>query len=261
MATKSRHEGYKTKDGSRPKRPKSLAALIVEGINETSTDAKDSMVDTRKLERRYVPIFCSLGMEDLIRKRLSLAKIKETRTEMMKGLKERVIQIPANIFEQKRKERLKVGSALIKDVHTVGSSAKQPAAKSLAWSRRRRQSYLPAEAIVNRVVAAHERENIKDIFEIRYKDMIVPDQIFYSEAFQKVKKESILLSMNQAVHRFFRNKEDKTNRDLVCSWLSSLDEMVEISLSLMKILMDFFTLKKFSHEYSSKSLPSLPSWR
>lgn len=187
-------------------------------------------------------------MEDTVRKRLHLTKIREVKDQMLKGLKERVIKIPANTFELKRQERLKVDSSMVKKLHTVGSTRKSARRGTVAWSQRR-TSFLPPEAMISKAITAYEKENTKECFEIRYKDILVPDEIFYSEAFQRIKKESILLSMNQAVHKFFRNKEDKVNRNMVCSWLGSIDDMVDISLSLMSVLMDYFKLEKFSHNY------------
>lgn len=238
-----------------------MAELIAEGINEAGSVCKPPpMMNSKEIERRYVPLFMSLGMEDTIRKRLHLTKIREVKDQMLKGLKERVIRIPANTFEKKRLERLKVDTSMVKKLHAEGSQRRSARRGTVAWNRRR-TSFLPPEAIITRAVNAYQKENNKEYFEIRYKDILVPDEIFYSEAFQRIKKESILLSMNQAVHKFFRNKHDKVNRDMVCSWLGSLDDLVEISLSLMNVLMDYFKLEKYSHDYGKLILLSLPYWR
>lgn len=233
--------------------------MIVENSSGNKNDLYDPMLDVVLLEKRYATLFSSLGMEDLIRKRMMLAKIRDVKNQLQKGVKERVIKIPADIFENKRNKRLSVNSSMIKNLQV--DTPLDGVKKTQTWSERnkRRTSILDVgSTAVSRAVMSHEKRNAAKFFEIKYRDPIVPDSIFYSEPFQKIKKENILLSMNQAVHKFFANKEDKSNRDIVCSWLSSLDEMIDISLSLMKVLMDFFKLEKYTYEYGSLRSPSVP---
>lgn len=239
---------------SERRRPKSLIETIVENTAESTDQDYDPMLDAHILERRFAPLFSTLGMEDLIRRRLQLAKIRKTKNQLTKGVKERIIKIPADVFENKRNKRLNyTDSSARPEISNSQPPLDDKTAVLEASPRRRRlTSNLEFNHFSNRSVHRSVRSNDKSeakYFEIKYKDPLVPDEIFYSEPFQKIKKENILLSMNQAVHKFFANKQDKSNRDLVCSWLGSIDGLLDVSLPLLRVLMDYFGLEKYSYEY------------
>ncbi len=156
-----------------------------------------------------------------------MMRLKETEKKIQASQKERVIKIPVSAFERKRSTKSILTTSVLNSI-----SVENPV--RAAGSRKRNTKEEPPH------------------FTITYKDSLVPDEIYYSETFQKVKRESVLQNMNQAVHKFFKNREDAQNRELVCRWLSSLEGLFSFPYALMQHLMWYMSLERHEDKYGRR---------
>ena len=151
-------------------------------------------------------------------------RLRETEKKIQESQKVRVINIPVSAFERKRNTKSILTTSVLNSI-----SVENPSRGSGSRKRPEKDE------------APH--------FTITYRDSLVPDDIYYSETFQKVKRESVLQNMNQAVHKFFKNREDSQNRELVCRWLSSLEGLFSFPYALMQHLMRYVSLERFEDKY------------
>ena len=168
----------------------------------------------------------SVGLRKIYERRLLRAQLANTRIQLENAQKIREVKIPYSLFD-KKKQRSKVAVA-------GGSDPSQPLVMSLGRSRS---------------VQAPTNNDARTVT-IVYKDSVLPDDVYFSPDFQKVKLYSVVNNMNTVVHKFFRNKSDSQHRELVMRWLGSLEGMDGFEAGkLLTHLLDFFTLEKHTDRY------------
>lgn len=149
-------------------------------------------------------------------------KLNETERKIQNSQKERVIRIPATVFERKKVAQKSLTLSVLNSISMENPSSKNTSKKG--------------------------QDNSKN-FTIRYKDSIVPDEVYYSETFQKIKRESVLQNMNMVIHKFFKKKALDDRRELICRWLCSLEGLHNFPMTLMSHLMDYMKLEKYEDRY------------